>query len=471
MVVSVKYVVFADYNKYVENNINQVITRIEAKLDEVKVIAEKIKFARRNNCEDILLPMHKIIALNPTITSISIIRDGDYYCSSIVGLNISEKALPEKEIYIKEKDALTGVPSISYYHRYDDNNGIQFFMKNIRTELKENRIGNMYLSNQQYTISKDNQFATHIEKHENSYSSANYDFVILLEQNMLFSIKNYLVDNRFIIIIVLLMIALSKALSVKAKLLDMDFFRLRKAIKNNQIKPFIQPIVNADEDIVGGEVLARWITKNGKIISPLEFIPKIEKFNFMLMMTRSLLMQLKQSFQNSNKSNLRISVNLTEICLYDEAIYDLCRELSEKCLLVLEFTETTEFENRHKIIAYMQKFRDVGVKFALDDYGTGYSSLQYLNYYHFDFLKIDKSFIDDIETNQQTLRILENIILLANNLNIDLVAEGVENKCQKKILHDLKISSHQGFLYFKPMSLNEFNDKVTAGNIPRNIES
>jgi EAL domain-containing protein (putative c-di-GMP-specific phosphodiesterase class I) len=104
-------------------------------------------------------------------------------------------------------------------------------------------------------------------------------------------------------------------LSVKSKLLDVDFFRLRKTIKNNQIKPFIQPIVNEDEDIIGGEVLARWITKKGVIISSLEFIPKIEKFNFMSMMTRSLLIPLKQNFQSSIKSNLRISVNLTEVCL------------------------------------------------------------------------------------------------------------------------------------------------------------
>jgi EAL domain-containing protein (putative c-di-GMP-specific phosphodiesterase class I) len=119
----------------------------------------------------------------------------------------------------------------------------------------------------------------------------------------------------------------------------------------------------------------------------------------------------------------------------------------------------------------MQKFRDIGVKFALYDYGTGYSSLQYLNYYNFEFFKIDKSFIDDIETNQLTLKILENVILLANNLNIDLVAGGVENKCQKKMLYDLNISYHQGFLYFKPMPLNEFNDKITETHNPINIES
>ena len=110
----------------------------------------------------------------------------------------------------------------------------------------------------------------------------------------------------------------------------------------------------------------------------------------------------------------------------------------------------------------MQKFRAIGVKFALDDYGTGYSSLQYLNYYQFDFIKIDKSFIDDIETNSQSLKILENIILLANNLDIKLVAEGVENKNQQQILNELKISSHQGFLYFKPMPLNDFNVIINA---------
>lgn len=105
----------------------------------------------------------------------------------------------------------------------------------------------------------------------------------------------------------------------------------------------------------------------------------------------------------------------------------------------------------------MEKFRKIGVQFSLDDYGTGYSSLKYLNYYQFDVIKIDKSFIDDIETNQHSIKIIENIILLANNLDIQLVAEGVENHRQKKILNDLNISAQQGFYYFKPMPLDNFH--------------
>lgn len=451
-----KYVVLEDYHSFVKSNVENTIEKIEGKLDKTKERVRELEQFKEQSCEEMMIPLQKIVALSSTINSISIIRNGQYYCSSIVGMNISKKIAPDKEIHIKEKNTLTGVPSISYYHRYDENDGIQFFMKGIPFDLEESRVGNVTLSNREFTISKDNKFGLHKASEYDNYPSEKYDFLISLNYDVASSVKNYLIDNRLIIVISLLVMALLKVLSVKSILFNRDFFTLKKAIKHNQIKPFIQPIVNEKEHIIGGEVLARWINEKGVITSPLEFIPKVEKFGLMNAMTKSLLAQLKKCYQNSPKSELKISVNLTESCLYDDEIYHLCKLLCDKFILVLEFTESTEFEDRHKIILYMQKFREIGVQFALDDYGTGYSSLQYLNYYQFDFVKIDKSFIDNIETNKQSLKILENIILLANNLNINLVAEGVENKNQKQILNDLSISSHQGFLYFKPMPLSEF---------------
>ena len=450
-----KYVVLEDYHSFVKSNVENTIEKIEGKLDETKGRVRELDQFKEQSCEEMMIPLQKIVALSSTINSISIIRNGQYYCSSIVGMNISKKIAPDKEIHIKEKNTLTGVPSISYYHRYDENDGIQFFMKGIPFDLEESRVGNVKLSNREFTISKNNKFGIHTSNDE-GYPSSKYDFLILLKYDMWSSVKYYLIDNRLIIVMSLLALVLLKVLSEKSILFDKEYFKLKKAIKYNQIKPFVQPIVNEKEHIIGGEVLARWINAKGMIISPLEFIPKVEKFGLMNAMTKSLLGQLKDCYQNSPKSELKISVNLTESCLYDGEIYHLCKLLCDKFILVLEFTESTEFEDRHKIILYMQKFREIGVQFALDDYGTGYSSLQYLNYYQFDVVKIDKSFIDDIETNKQSLKILENIILLANNLNINLVAEGVENKNQKQILNDLNISSHQGFLYFKPMPLSEF---------------
>lgn len=205
------------------------------------------------------------------------------------------------------------------------------------------------------------------------------------------------------------------------------------------------------------EVLARWITSSGEVIPPLSFIPKIEKFGLINAMTKSLLNQLKVYVNEHQVHGLKVSVNFTESCLYDEEMYELCKELSGHFILILEFTESMEFADKNKIILYMEKFRKIGVQFSLDDYGTGYSSLKYLNYYQFDVIKIDKSFIDDIETNQHSIKIIENIILLANNLDIQLVAEGVENHRQKKILNDLNISAQQGFYYFKPMPLDNFH--------------
>lgn len=452
-----EYAICADYQQYVESNIKNRVKNIELKFDKAVVLVDDFTSLKGKTCQEMMLPLQKQVARSPSINSISVIQDGQYFCSSVVGSNISKKSIPEKEIYIKEKNLLTGKPSISYYHRYDDSNGIQFFMKEIPVELEDVRLGQISLSNSQYVISKGNIFSTHALTDEEVYSSNKYDFHLLYKYDRWRSIKSYIIDNRLIIVISLLILVLLRILSNKNTRCNVDFYKLRNAIRKNQITPYVQPIVSAKEQIIGGEVLARWIKPCGTIISPLDFIPQMEQFGLIGEMTKSILYQLNNSYKNSAHNGLRISVNLTESCLYNDEIYTLCKQLSEKCILVLEFTESTEFENREKITSYMQKFRAIGVKFALDDYGTGYSSLQYLNYYQFDFIKIDKSFIDDIETNSQSLKILENIILLANNLDIKLVAEGVENKNQQQILNELQISSHQGFLYFKPMPLKEFN--------------
>lgn len=457
-----EYAICTDYQRYVESNIKNTVKNIELKFDKVKVSVGDLAYLKGKTCQEMMLPLQKQVARSPSINSISVIQDGQYFCSSIVGSNISKKSIPEKEIYIKEKNLLTDQPSISYYHRYDDENGFQFFMKEIPVELEDSRFGQISLSNSQYVISKDNEFSIHVLNDDKVYSSNKYGFHLLLKYDRWSSIKSYLVDNQIFIIITLLMLILLRILSNTSTRLNFDFYKLRKAIRKNQITPYVQPIVSEKEQIIGGEVLARWIKPCGTIISPLEFIPQMEKFGLIGEMTQSILRQLNDNYQNSTQNGLRISVNLTENCLYNDEIYTLCKQLSKKCILVLEFTESTEFENREKITSYMQKFRVIGVKFALDDYGTGYSSLQYLNYYQFDFIKIDKSFIDNIETNSQSLKILENIILLANNLDIKLVAEGVENKNQQQILNELQISSHQGFLYFKPMPLNEFNVIINA---------
>ncbi|MUK62044.1 EAL domain-containing protein [Aliivibrio fischeri] len=462
LIAFVQFFVVTDYENFVDNNVRKTVESIEYKLDSAKGTVGELQKIKEKNCDEMMLPLQKIVALNPMINSIAFIRDGQYYCSSIVGKKISSKVPPKKEIHIHEKNKLTGMPSFSYYHQYNDDHGIQFYMKGISVDLGDSPVGHLSLSNKEYVISKDNVFSVYVPNEKQTHQSDKYDFVILLDYNAGLSIKNYLLSHILTIIIVILLLILIKVISFKVSLLDFERVKIKKAIKNNRVVPFIQPIVDADENIIGGEILARWVTSSGEIIPPLSFIPKIEKFGLINAMTKSLLNQLKGYVNEQYVHRLKVSVNFTESCLYDEEMYELCKELSGHFILILEFTESMEFADKNKIISYMEKFRKIGVQFSLDDYGTGYSSLKYLNYYQFDVIKIDKSFIDDIETNQHSIKIIENIILLANNLNIQLVAEGVENHRQKKILNDLNISAQQGFYYFKPMPLDNFHSIMNS---------
>nr|WP_242452958.1 EAL domain-containing protein [Photobacterium damselae] len=237
-------------------------------------------------------------------------------------------------------------------------------------------------------------------------------------------------------------------------------FEVENAIINNKIKPYVQPIVDDNGDIVGGEILARWIKDNGEIVPPNVFIPTIEQYDLMVPMTLSLLDQVIEYQSLYHYKRLHLSFNVTEACLNDPKIKQVCRILSRYCDVVLELTENQQLVQTDTAQTMMASMRKFGVKFALDDYGTGYSTLDYLRKIKFDYLKIDKSFVDHITSDDVSNAIIDNIIALADRLNIRIIAEGIEQPEQVEILKSRGVIYFQGYLYGKPMLLDEFATKL-----------
>ncbi len=189
--------------------------------------------------------------------------------------------------------------------------------------------------------------------------SSKYDFSLIIECNIQVAIANYMNDS--IIELVSTFIVLLSIFYIFYKYNNIDYYLLRKAISNNEICPFIQPIVDKDKKVIGGEVLARWIKRNGKMVSPLDFIPKLEKYNLIPSLTMQLLSQVLKSELVRKSQKLTLSFNLTENCLHNVQVQNLCIELATHCQLVLEFTESSEFENVTKTLAAMQLLRNHGV--------------------------------------------------------------------------------------------------------------
>ena len=241
---------------------------------------------------------------------------------------------------------------------------------------------------------------------------------------------------------------------------------LRKALENKQFQLYYQIQVDDHGNPLGAEALIRWIHPERGMISPLEFIPLAEETGLILPIGQWVLdtacAQLEKWNKNVLAKNLILSVNVsaTQFCQADfvQQIHTiLSRHEIEPNHLKLELTESLLLENVENIVVSMITLESSGVQFSLDDFGTGYSSLQYLKMLPLNELKIDQSFVRDIETDINDRSIVRTIIAMANSLGFDVIAEGVETEAQKNLLINKGCHHFQGYLFGRPVPIEQFD--------------
>jgi diguanylate cyclase (GGDEF)-like protein/PAS domain S-box-containing protein len=240
---------------------------------------------------------------------------------------------------------------------------------------------------------------------------------------------------------------------------------LRKAIDLQQFQLYYQIQVVEGGRPFGAEALIRWPHPERGMISPLEFIPLAEETGLILSIGQWVLetacAQLAQWKNNSKTRDLILSVNVsaTQFCQAD-FVETVQRILKKHDIppyhLKLELTETVLLENIQSVIHSMSTLESSGILFSLDDFGTGYSSLQYLKTLPFDQLKIDQSFVRDIDTNINDRAIVRTIVAMADSLGFDVIAEGVETEAQKRLLMESGCYHFQGYLFGRPLPIEKF---------------
>ena len=236
---------------------------------------------------------------------------------------------------------------------------------------------------------------------------------------------------------------------------------LRNAMHTNQLYLHYQPLMDlATGECIGTEALLRWSHPKIGLISPATFIPVAEETGLILpigdWVLRTACLQAKKWFE-AGKTNFRMAVNLSRRQLdYVDLATDIRRILDETgCpahLLELEVTESSAMQNPEQAIVILNSLHEMGICLAIDDYGTGYSSLAYLKRFPFDRLKIDRSFIDGIPDDADDMSIVHTTIILARQLRLTVIAEGVETQAQCDFLKKHQCDEIQGYLYAKPMS-------------------
>jgi EAL domain-containing protein (putative c-di-GMP-specific phosphodiesterase class I) len=241
---------------------------------------------------------------------------------------------------------------------------------------------------------------------------------------------------------------------------------LRRALDRREFVLYYQPEVElSTRRIVGLEALIRWRHPDRGLIPPMDFIPQAEECGLIMPIGDWGLAEACGQIQawkqeDAQNNSLRVCVNLSARQFLREGLADHVQSLmmqsgTSSLQLGLEMTESSLIPNVNTAVEVLDALRTLGVSLSMDDFGTGYSSLSYLHSFPFDVLKIDRSFIARLTEGDQARNIVSTIVELARVLSMDVVAEGIETREQYRILRQIGCGYGQGFLFAKPMCVEE----------------
>ena len=259
----------------------------------------------------------------------------------------------------------------------------------------------------------------------------------------------------------------NKALHKKTKKKHEILNHLHNAIVKNELKLYYQPQFNANNQLTGAEALLRWENPELGNISPNEFIPIAEDSGLIdsigLWVIDKSIKTLSQWHELLIKNpNFRLSINVSSKQFQNESIVSTILERIESNKLssknfAIEITESSIFDINKLNTNLLTKLKNMGFNILIDDFGTGFSSLSTLSQLPINTLKIDQSFIRNITQNKINEKIVETVISLAKHLEIEVIAEGVENEKEIKLLEKLGCSNFQGYFFNEPLTKEHFN--------------
>jgi EAL domain-containing protein (putative c-di-GMP-specific phosphodiesterase class I) len=240
---------------------------------------------------------------------------------------------------------------------------------------------------------------------------------------------------------------------------------LRTAIDSGQLELYFQPQIDlGSQQIIGAEALIRWHHPKKGMMPPTIFIPLAERSGQIVEMGEWIIDQACRKCAQWNRSiadNFTIAINISPIQIIRSSLSDTVLSTLDKHQLgsghiELEFTESLLLHNSPEIKAKLSVLREAGVHLSIDDFGTGYSNLSYLKEFDISRIKVDKSFIQTLMDHRQDRAIVRAIIQMANSLNIQTVAEGIEDRQSMELLQNMGCAIGQGFYWAQPLPEKQF---------------
>jgi len=249
--------------------------------------------------------------------------------------------------------------------------------------------------------------------------------------------------------------------------------QIRHAMVQNQFELHYQPQILNPSRVTSVEALIRWQHPDEGWISPADFIPVCEESGLILELGEWVVdtacQQLAAWSFDKSKAHLIVAINISAKQFHQKDFANQVIKTVERTgapaeKLELELTESLVVQDINDVASKMDELREYGIRFSLDDFGTGYSSLAYLKRLPFNQLKIDKSFVQDILNDESDLEIAKMIVALAQTMNLEVIAEGVETWPQARALADIGCHRYQGFLFARPISAEKITDAIAGLN-------
>lgn len=469
-------------NRSTAIELTSVVEKIIDYADDVNKKVLQLPFSS-DSCELQLPGIRTIIATTPFIRSVLIGKGNIILCHSLTGelhvvdsqkeyqggklTLLSGNLIQTRHPIILVKDTRESLFSVTAI------DGV--YIETVMQQLTEAgvviqfSIGNVYLHSDG-TLSWKSYAGKSVAFQEVSSKRYPFNLSVSLNKTSLLSAW-FTYQKQHIILIALLFGALSIVVILQSRKnysLDED---IRIGIEGNEFIAYGQRIIDLEHNSVSGmEILVRWFHPTEGIIRPDLFIPHAERSGMIIPMTKSLFHQVANYINNSYvPDGFYFSFNITAKHCTDMELYDDCMMFLESTKgknisLVLELTEREMIPQNEKIHELFKKLNDAGVRIAIDDFGTGHSSLSYLYNQNISVLKLDQSFVANIDTDAVSGILIDSIIELAHNLSLKIIAEGIENKAQSIYLKKKGVTFAQGYLYGKPQPVDELLSSLRKGS-------
>ncbi|WP_166365123.1 EAL domain-containing protein [Pseudomonas akapageensis] len=458
----------------------QAVAQFDLMLDSVALSAQAILPLAGQSCDQVKLALREEVVRRPFLRTTNLLLNDNLYCSSIYGDdNRPDNAANyvDGKLWLMRGNPITPDHALLAYRLSDGNRAAVTTIDSLHLANALRMIGGqrqLVLQVGNAWLSADGQVhalpTPAFAVAATDLASARYNFSIHtgFATNESWRLMTQLYQPVFGLLTFLGIMAgtvcywmLRRARSPRLE--------LQRAIDANEFIPFFQPVVRGDDCTwAGAEALMRWQHPSEGLVRPDMFIPQAEHCGLIVPMTRSLMQQVAEQLAphaDVFPENFHLGINIAADHCQDPTLLDDCRRFlaafpPDRITLVLELTERELIRPTETTQKLFEDLHGLGVLISIDDFGTGHSSLGYLREFKVDYLKIDRSFVSMIGVDALSLHILDSIIELSKKLELRMVAEGVENQVQRDYLAARKVDFLQGYLFARPMTIDEFIERL-----------